>query len=54
MDYKYHLTVEDIYSDDLAGKKIRLSYLSFNSIRWGTTKRAKDPYDVAGHEADFD
>ena len=37
------------HSDDLRGKKLELSSLSFNNIRRGTTKRGKWPsYDVKG------
>ena len=47
------LRIPTKHSDELAGKKLELS-LSFNNIRWGTTKRDKWPsYDVEGHEDDF-
>ena len=48
------LKIPTKHSDDLLGRKLEFSILSFNNIRWGTTKRGKWPsYDIEGHEDNF-
>ena len=51
---KIFLKIPKKHCDELTGKKLKLSSLSFNNAHWGTTKRCKWPsYDVEGHEDDF-
>ena len=61
-DYKCHQTVVDSSYNSLktqqlvtgcSYKKLELSSLSFNIVRWCITKMANDTCDVKGHPYEF-